>query len=256
MVELYQIYLITDLTNNKRYIGQVIQSRGYKVRFIEHINGYKTANTRMLSNAIKKHGSDNFTVELIESDIPQALIDEKEIFYIDKYKTYYTYGFGYNMTFGGQGIHGYKHTDKTKQKISEAGKARWKTYQFSDDYIVRNKKISEKLRGRPKSEESKQKLSDAAKKRFSKEPGTFKGKHHSDETKRKISEQNGHPVAMYSKETGELLKTFLSAMEASRFLNENNYTQNKNAFVRIIVVCDKKKGQGKTAYGFIWKYLE
>lgn len=256
MVELYQIYLITDLTNNKKYVGQVIQHRGYKSRFAEHINGTKTANTRMLSNAIIKHGANNFIVELIESDIPEDLIDEKEIFYIKYYNTYYPNKLGYNMTLGGQGVHGYKHTDETKKKISESGKARWEHYQNSNECQFRNKKISESLTGRVKSEESRRKCSEAAKKRFATEPGTFKGKHHSDATKRKIAEKNGHSVAMCSKESGEVIKTFLSTMEASRFLNENNYTQNKSAFTRIITICEGVKGQGKTAYGFIWKYLE
>ena len=256
MVELYQIYLITDLTNNKKYVGQVIQHRGYKSRFAEHINGTKTANTRMLSNAIIKHGANNFIVELIESDIPEYLIDEKEIFNISYYNTYYTNKLGYNITHGGQGIHGYKHTDETKKKISEASKTRWEMYRDSAEYLIRNKKISEKLTGRNKSEEAKRKYSEAAKKRFATEPGTFKGKHHTDATKRKLAEKNGYAVAMCSKESGEVIKTFLSAMEASRFLNENNYTQNKNAFTRIITICKGIKGQGKTAYGFIWKYLE
>ena len=61
---------------------------------------------------------------------------------------------------------------------------------------------------------------------------------------------------MCSKETGAVIQTFLSAMEASRFLNDNNYTKNKSAFTRIITICEGIKGQGKTAYGFIWKYLE
>lgn len=256
MVELYQIYLITDLTNNKKYVGQVIQHRGYKSRFAEHINGTKTANTRMLSNAIIKHGANNFIVELIESGIPENLIDEKEVFYISHYNTYYPNKLGYNMTLGGQGIHGYKHTDVTKKKISEASRSFWERYKYSDEYLRRNENISKNLSGRVKSDETKRKFSEAAKKRFSTEPGTFKGKHHSDAAKRKIAEKNGHSVAMCSKESGEIIKTFVSTMEASRFLNENNYTQNKSAFTRIITICEGVKGQGKTAYGFIWKYLE
>ena len=256
MVELYQIYLITDLTNNKKYVGQVKQKRGYKARFAEHLNGTKTANTRMLSNAIIKHGINNFIVELIESDIPEDQIDQKEIFYINHYNTYYSSKLGYNMTYGGQGVHGYKHTEGTKKKISESGKARWEIYQHSDECSVRNEKISQALKGICKSEEAKRKLSDAAKRRFSVEPGTFKGKHHDDAAKRKIAQKNGHPVCMCSKETGEVIQTFLSAMEASRFLNDNNYTKNKSAFTRIITICEGIKGQGKTAYGFIWKYLE
>ena len=256
MDELYQIYLITDLTNNKKYVGQVIQHRGYKTRFVEHLCGTKTANTRMLSNAIKKHGAENFIIELIESDIPESNIDQKEQFYIEKYKTYYIYKNGYNMTTGGQGIHGFRHSLETRKKISEAGKIRWQKLQGSEELISRNQRISEKLKGQPKSETARYNLSLAAKKRFSENPGTFTGRKHKESSKIKIAEKNGNPVGMYDKVTEELLKTFLSAMEASKYLNENGYTTNPSASTRIRTICNNVKGQGKTAYGFIWKYLE
>lgn len=256
MDKLYQIYLITDLSNSKKYVGQVVQRRGYKTRFIEHLCGTKTANTRMLSNAIKKHGAENFIIELIESDIPESEIDAKEKFYIEKYKTYYTYKNGYNMTAGGQGTHGYRHSAESRRKISEAGKIHWQKIQGTEELILRNQKISEKLKGQSKSDVARRNYSLAARKRFSENPGTFSGRKHAESTKIKIAEKNGRPVGMYNKVTEELLKTFLSAMEASRYLNENGYTSNISASTRIRTICNKVKGQGKTAYGFIWKYLE
>lgn len=119
---LYQIYLITNIKNNKKYVGQVIQHRGYKIRFNEHICGTKYSNSKRLYSAIKCYGKDNFKVELIEDNIPENIIDARESYYIDKYNTFYINGFGYNMTKGGQGIHGYKHTDYNKLKISESSK--------------------------------------------------------------------------------------------------------------------------------------
>lgn len=120
MEELYQVYLIINIINNKKYIGQVIQHRGYIARFNEHINSTKYANTRYLSNAIEKYGKDAFIVELIEDNISESEIDEKEEFYIRKYNTFYASGLGYNMTKGGQGVHGYKHTEQDIKKISAA----------------------------------------------------------------------------------------------------------------------------------------
>lgn len=120
MEELYQIYLITNLCTKKQYVGQVVQHRGYKTRFREHLCGTKYANTRLLSNSIKKHGPDKFKIELVEDNIPERLIDEKEIFYIKAYNTLAP--FGYNMTSGGQGIHGYKHTAADRKKLSQRSK--------------------------------------------------------------------------------------------------------------------------------------
>lgn len=257
MEELYQIYLITNTINNRKYIGQVIKHRGYLTRYQEHLNAAKYSNTKMLTNAINKYGKENFSLELIEDNIPESLIDEKEIFYINHYNTFYMNECGYNMTKGGQGVHGYKLTAADKEKISAASSKYWEYLRSNPDILAkRNGKISIKMKGKPKSEETKKKYSEAAKKRFENEPGTFTGKKHSDKTKTLIAEKNGHPVGMYDKETGELLKTFLSAMEASRYLCDNNLTKNKNAYSRIITICKGIKGQGKTAYGYIWKYLE
>lgn len=257
MGELYQIYLVTNLVNNKKYVGQVIQRRGYKLRFYEHLVGTKYANTHLLSNSIKKYGKENFKVELIEENIPEEFIDEKEIYYIKFFNTYYINKQGYNMTIGGQGIHGYRHTIEDTKKISDSSKKHWDELRKDNNKLLaRNKKISDKLKGRPKSEAAKSNQSKAAKKRFENQHGTFFGKKHTEATKRKIAEKNGDAVVMCDKNSGKVLKTFASTMEASRYLIENNITTNKSAFTRIITVCKKIKGQGKTAYGFIWKYLK
>lgn len=257
MQELYQIYLITDLTNNKRYVGQTVKHRGYLVRFNEHLNGSKHANTRLLSNAIIKHSKDNFIVNLIEDNIEESDIDEKEIYYIKYFNTFYTSGHGYNMTGGEQGIHGYRHNEKTKIIIGDKSKKFWTNLYLNPDKLQeRNKKISLKLSGIRKSELTRLKLSQAAKNRFKNNPGTFKGKKHSELSKKKVALKNGHAVVMIDKETKKVLKSFISATEASKYLIDNNLTTNKSAFTRIITICNKIKGQGKTAYGYIWEYLK
>lgn len=257
MAELYQIYLVTNLVNNKKYVGQVLQRRGYKLRFYEHLVGTKYANTHLLSNAIKKYGEENFKVELIEENIPEDFIDEKEIYYIKLFNTYYINNNGYNMTIGGQGIHGYLHSAEDIKKISDASKKHWdELRKDKDKLLARNKKISDKLKGKPRSEIARYNQSISAKKRFENTHGTFFGKKHTKATKRKIAEKNGNAVVMCDKNTNAVLKTFLSAMEASRYLIENKITTNKSAFTRIITICKKVKGQGKTAYGFIWRYTK
>ena len=62
-----------------------------------------TSNT-LLSNAIKKYGSEAFTKEVLytSDDIEYTLSIAEEQF-IREYKTHFVEGYGYNMTFGGEG---------------------------------------------------------------------------------------------------------------------------------------------------------
>ena len=92
------IYLATNQINNKRYIGQTETGRLDK-RIHEHEADAKyTRYTCIFHTAILKHGIENFIFEIIEDNIPQDQIDEKEKFYIKFYNTFYLNGQGYNMT--------------------------------------------------------------------------------------------------------------------------------------------------------------
>lgn len=116
----------------------------------------------------------------------------------------------------------------------------------------RNDKISKKLKGRKKSIETRAILSEAAKRRFENSPGTFKGKHHTEETKEKLREAHiKNCIIMIDKNTKEELMVFKSAIEASKYVIDNKLTSNTSAFTRILEIC---KGNGKTAYGYIWQF--
>lgn len=79
--------------------------------------------------AINKYGFHNFTVDILESFIPDPnvsnleliqTLDELEIKYIEKYRAYTE---GYNCTKGGDfGVLGLKMTETQKKKISESSK--------------------------------------------------------------------------------------------------------------------------------------
>ena len=66
-----------------------------KVRFSEHCCHPCT----LIYDAVKKYGKENFSIELIEDNIPKELIDEKERYYIIKYNTLKPNG--YNLSTGG-----------------------------------------------------------------------------------------------------------------------------------------------------------
>lgn len=94
------IYKIVNCVNEKVYIGKTFNS--IYVRFKEHLRDSRrvTQEHRKLYSAIRKHGELNFTVELVEENIPEDLVSEKEIEYIAKYDSYHN---GYNSTLGGDG---------------------------------------------------------------------------------------------------------------------------------------------------------
>ena len=251
----YQIYLITNKLNNKKYVGQTKSSIGYKKRFSDHCSEAKYSYGKCaLHNAIIKYGKDNFIVELIEDNIEEKDIDNLEKYYIAYYNTFIENNQGYNMTYGGQGVHGYKHSKDTLLKISSSSKNYWINLKLNDieKYNSLCEVRSKNLKGIKKSEETKLLLSIQAKNRFKNNPGTFKGKKHSTESKNLVSIANGQKVGMYDINTKKLILEFQSAMKATEFLIATGRTKNKYANARILEVCDD---ENKTAYGFIWKRL-
>lgn len=93
-----KIYKYTNLINGMVYIGQTkqtLQQRDYKHQIQLNDNTY-------FHRALKKYGRENFSLELVEENIPFDKLDEKEKFYIDFFDSFYTTGKGYNLTQGGQ----------------------------------------------------------------------------------------------------------------------------------------------------------
>lgn len=93
------IYKIQNKINNKVYIGKT--NRTLQVRWNEH-KRYANDKTRTntLYCAMRKYGINNFQISILENNIPNNAIFEKEQEYIKKYDSYYN---GYNETFGGEG---------------------------------------------------------------------------------------------------------------------------------------------------------
>lgn len=93
------IYKITNVLNGKSYIGKT--SRSFEVRKGEHLRSYLNENkTSVLYRAMRKYGIENFQFDIIEDNIPNELLSQKEQDYIKIFNSYYQ---GYNMTFGGEG---------------------------------------------------------------------------------------------------------------------------------------------------------
>lgn len=92
------IYKITNLINQKAYIGQSVD---IKSRFTDHRSNAFNPNCReyekLLYRAFRKYGIENFSFEILEICEIREL-NEKEKYYVELYDTFYN---GYNATLGG-----------------------------------------------------------------------------------------------------------------------------------------------------------
>lgn len=187
------IYLITNKINGKQYVGQTIHTA--ELRFAQHCKPSET-NCRLLNRAIQKYGRENFEVSVLEDVDSQDLLDEKEIYWIDKLNTLSP--LGYNLNGGGNGKGGV--SEETRKKLSEALKGKFAGENNPFYGKTHTAETREKLRkphpnysgeknhnyGKPLPDEVKAKLSA----KLSGENHYCYGKHLSLETRAKISEAN------------------------------------------------------------------
>tara|TARA_B100001093_G_scaffold520364_1_gene615080 strand:- start:4660 stop:5253 length:594 start_codon:yes stop_codon:yes gene_type:complete len=83
----------------------------------QHKRSIKKAKT-YLSRSIQKHGWDNFKKEILIDDVPEEDLSNLEKCYIEVENTMRPHG--YNLTKGGEGCSGLKHTDETLKKMSQS----------------------------------------------------------------------------------------------------------------------------------------
>jgi hypothetical protein len=138
------VYQITNTVNGKRYVGQTVQSLSR--RWAQHC---KSAGCCALNNAIKKYGPDNFSIEAICEPPTTELMNELEVYYIQRYNSLTPNG--YNLMTGGPAP---RHSEETRRKLSI----------FNQGKVIpeeTRKKMSESKIGVRPSEESCKKMSES-----------------------------------------------------------------------------------------------
>lgn len=108
------VYMHINKFNNKKYIGITCNKPKYRWNYGR---GYK--NNPHFWNSIQKYGWDNFGHIIVLQNETHDYACEVEKCLIKHYKTMNPM-YGYNHTSGGDS--GFRHTEETKQKISEANK--------------------------------------------------------------------------------------------------------------------------------------
>lgn len=113
------IYLITCIVNDKKYIGQTVRNAGK--RWTAHLCAKSGAGKSAIKCAIIKYGKDYFKFEILDIGENQLDLDEKEIYWINKFNSIAPNG--YNLTYGGSG--GKKISEETRAKMKASAKARF-----------------------------------------------------------------------------------------------------------------------------------
>lgn len=89
-----------------RYIGKTNEKEEerWKKHCYEALTPSNANYNTLLNKAIRKYGKNNFSVKILETNITDDKINEREQYWIEYYKTYYLdNNHGYNMTRGGEG---------------------------------------------------------------------------------------------------------------------------------------------------------
>lgn len=213
------IYKITNLVNNMSYVGQTVNLK-------QRLKGHRLGKKQLIDKAIQKHGWENFSVEVLEENIPIDMLDEREIFWIAENNCIVPNG--YNLDSGG-GVNRII-SDETRAKLS-ASRTGEKNHFFGKHHTPETKKkISEANTGKkrpPISEETRAKKSAAQKGK----PAPNKGKHHTEETKKKLSIANqGKKRTEETRKKISEVKTGMKHTEESKRKMSESRTGEKNHF--------------------------
>lgn len=163
---MYIVYKALNLITNKVYIG--ISSRNLEKRIYYHYefaNSKRVTKTHHFALALKKYTKESWHWNIIDTCPSSATAYSLERKYISDYNSYSN---GYNSTLGGEGSHGRKLSEITKNKIGTAHKGKKLTKEHKD-------KCSKALKGRKLTEQDKHKKAIAAKNRPCKAKSGHKG---------------------------------------------------------------------------------
>lgn len=185
---LFYIYKITNLINGKIYIGKTYSIR---IRWSAHKSDARCYTpTTHLYRAMNKYGFKNFKIEELATFNTEKECLLAETAYIKKYHSN-DRNIGYNLTEGGEGSSGYKHTEETKKLMGAIKKI---------TFVGENNPFF----GKTHTPETRKKMSVAASKRIgNKNP--FYGKKHSEKSKQLMSNnQKGKSASISSEDIKDI----------------------------------------------------
>lgn len=229
------IYMIKNKINGNCYVGQSVDI--YK-RWMDHKTPSKRSKGLVLGRALSRYGCDNFEFIVLEKCDAKAL-NEREIHYISSLKP------AYNMNEGGSGNSGHRLTSQQKKRLSRIASVQWESKTKEQRQAIIKNNLKGPSKGHPVSVETRSRLRESARKQFANGMP--------DETKKKISmatkgKKKNYiarpaPVEQIDKDTGIVIQTYRTTMEAAKATNTRASS--------ITHVC---RGRQITAGGYRWRY--
>lgn len=242
------IYKVSNDINDKVYIGKTIKT--IEERWWQHTNSHINDGTHF-HRAILQYGKEHFRIEIIEDNVKEDELDQREKYWIAYFNSYEN---GYNSTLGGDGMLLFP-----KEKVLEMYYKNKMNKQKTLDELGCSKQVlnrilkEENLPTLQKGNYSYQELAEKylELKNVNATAEFFQcGRQPVLEAIKQFKIDTKHTRAVYQidKNTGEILNTFSSIREAARIVF-NDIEKSKN----INSVC---QGKGKTAYGYKWAYVD
>ena len=225
MEKICGIYTITNLTNNKKYVGE---SYDIHYRWKKHKYHLRKGNhgNILLQNSWNKCGEDNFKFEIfLQCNKDLLLIEESRI--ANELDTH-NRNKGYNIFPAGQRITKQEYTQEFRDAISKRLTGKKRPGLWTEESKARLSKATKGKNHNHYSEEGKIKILEGLKKY------SQKGKDH----------PTAKPIYQYSLDL-QLIKEWDSTAIASRELNIN---------CKAISNCLNKNPRYKTVKGFIWEH--
>lgn len=212
------IYKITNIINNKLYIGKTIApiATRWSQHICEAMNQDCKGYSFILHKAIRKYGKENFHIEEIEKVEHDMLLDIREKYWINALETMIPNG--YNMTFGGEG----------SIKIDR-----------DQVYFLWNQGLS------PSEIAKRLGCSNTSVRAILSNNNTYTVQEGLNRSLTKgLPPRNDKVVYQYNKDTGELVATFSSIKLAAESAGVDRSCISR--------VCSGKR---KTSAGYIWKFI-
>lgn len=148
------VYIITNIINNKVYIGSTTQS--FRRRYTQHFYQLQTKNhcNEYLQNSWMKYGNSSFIFDILElCNKKDCLLREQ--YWLDFYQSWNPEK-GYNLLKNSNNSLGYKHKDETKKRMSDLKIGKQSHPNTKKAVLLANI-------GRPRTKEEKEKISIANK---------------------------------------------------------------------------------------------